>query len=481
MQAPLSHLPSTRSWLIAGGAALAGLGVAVVCAIGGPTAGVAVGALVAGALIFVYAPGVLFGFYLLIPFYKADMQAYFPIDLTLMLALANGLQIVPLVFDRQRRSISRWGFVFWGALLVVIMVGVLYAPDQSVAMRRLTNWVFLVCLPISAAALRVGSRPAYVHQLLWTLLGMGVVEVVLGLTLLSSTERLQVLGANTIAVSVAALLLPLLAALFALRSRAIVRLVLYVLIPASFVVALASGSRGPILMFAIVATIGTVAFVLKRRKVAWRPSRSIVALGLASIVVLTVTISQVPAQSLARFGFLFNFVEAGGATAGVDDSSLIRVYMFDAAFGLFEEHPLFGAGTAGFASLGPQDVGAPVSDGYPHNAALQFAAEHGLLGLTVVGGLLVLALLRRLPDDSSRALKYVLLFFVLCAMVSGDIFEDRTTWGLLMLILLIDVRAFAPSTLTAQAIATPTEGDGPGGSAGDPWGERGRDPTPSAI
>jgi O-antigen ligase len=273
-----------------------------------------------------------------------------------------------------------------------------------------------------------------------------------------------------------------LAGLIALRSRfTLVRLTVLVLIPASFVVAISSGSRGPIIMLGIVIVIAALLWVLRGRRMTWRPSGGILALGLASVVVLAFTVSQIPGESLQRFVSFSEFLQSGGTTTGVDNSSLTRVYLYDAALKLFEQHPVIGVGTAGYATLGPRVIGTGNTDEYPHNAVLQFAAEYGLVGLAIFSGLILLALFRPVPDDASRALKLLMLFFFFNAMVSGDVFDDRTLWGLVMLILLVDVRRAAiegdGARVTAVSYATVEDGTG----SGDPVGDGHHDPAPSAI
>ena len=87
--------------------------------------------LVLGAVMafgFAVMPGVLFAAYLLIPFYKAVVQPYSPIDITVLLALLNVLQIVPIILDRRPRHLSRVGIALWVALALLILAGALWAP-----------------------------------------------------------------------------------------------------------------------------------------------------------------------------------------------------------------------------------------------------------------------------------------------------------------------------------------------------------------
>ncbi len=112
--------------------------------------------------------------------------------------------------------------------------------------------------------------------------------------------------------------------------------------------------------------------------------------------------------------------------------------LFAYAGELWSHSPLIGAGTGGFQTLSPRALGA-AADAYPHNAVLQFAAEHGLLGVALFLVLVSIALLRRLPGRlTGPTVRAVFAFFLLNAMVSGDIFTDRETLGLMLLVLTIE-------------------------------------------
>ena len=75
-------------------------------------------------------PGVVFAAYLLIPFYKGAAQAYSAVDITLLLALLNAGQIIPVIMGRQRRGVSRPGIILWVAAAFLVLGGVLYSPDR---------------------------------------------------------------------------------------------------------------------------------------------------------------------------------------------------------------------------------------------------------------------------------------------------------------------------------------------------------------
>ncbi|MDP9119182.1 MAG: O-antigen ligase family protein, partial [Actinomycetota bacterium] len=391
----------------------------------------------------VFLPGTVFALYLLIPFYKGAAQEYSPIDLTVALSLLTMLQIVPLILDRRPHQISRAGLVLWPVLAVLLLIGTLYAPDQDLALARAINWGVLLFVPIGIGALRVGSEPRFVRQLLWTFFGMGVTIALLGLTQLSSLERLEVLGANTIAVAIGALLVPLLVVVFVSRQYALLSWIAAItLIPAAVIVSLASGSRGPLLVILILAVVGLIRWLRRIRSVDRRVLGLVAAVGVASIVVGSMAADSLPGESLERFTNFGEFVQRmleGDVNPGAGDaSSAVRVSLFGYAWTLFQENPLIGVGTAGFAALSPAALG-PEADVYPHNSVLQFGAEFGTLGLAIFVGFVFLAMTRLLPEAASRPVRALFLYFLLVGMVTGNVFEDRALWGLLLVVLFIDV------------------------------------------
>ncbi len=403
-------------------------------------------ALLLAALLTAYSPGVLFAAYLLVPpFYKGALQAYTPIDITVLLAVLNVLQIIPVVRDKRPRGVSLAGLILWIALAVLILAGVLYAPDQQIALGKAASWWALVCLPIIPAALRVGSKPRYLRQLVWALFALGVPMVIAGLAELSSARRLAPLGANTIEVGRAALLIPLIGVTFVLQHRSLTaRGIALLLIPPAILVAIASGSRGPLVAFLFVAVIGTFAFLPQIRLVNVRFIGVVAGVAVASVTIIAVAGSSLPGLSLERFTRLGDFIQSGlsgQVNSGAGDTSAeTRVRLFGLAVSLFEEHPVLGTGTDGFGVLSPRILGPTEGEAYPHNAVLQFAADFGLVGVVIVLSLVFLAFSRRLADgNASRAVRFAFLFFVLNAMVSRGVYEDRPTWGLMMLILLIEV------------------------------------------
>ena len=435
--------------------ACAAAGIAT--AVAGPAAAIALVVVALGAVAFAYAPGVLFAAYLLIPFYKGAVQPYSPIDITVLLAVANALQFIPLILDSRRLDVSRTAIVLWIALACLVLFGVLYAPDQNLAMSRATNYWVLVFVPLLAASLRVGSDPTFIRQLLWTFFGIAVATVVLGLVQMTGSRRLVVLGMNTIQTARVALLVPLLGVAFVWRQPwRPIRIVAIALIPAAILVAVASGSRGPLLALVVLATVAVARRLLEPRPMDWRLTGALAGVALASIVILPVAVPDVPAVSSERISGIGNVVENSllGTTDASGGESRLRLYGLGVAF--FEQQPIFGVGTSGFEALSPRLLGPRDADAYPHNALIQFGAEYGIVGIALFVGIVLLALRRKLPPGSAwSAIRVVFLFFLLNAMVSGNILEDRMLWGLLLLLLFAAVRVEAEAAFPLADGATP--------------------------
>jgi O-antigen ligase len=449
---------------------------AVVAVIAAATGIQAILALAAGVLILacaVYLPGVPLALYFLIPLYKGALQPFSPIDLTVLLAIANAAQVVPVLLEPRHRHISVAGLALWMGLAIVVLAGVLYAPDQTVALGRTIDAWALLFIPIVPAAIRVGSQERFLRQVVLTFLAAGIVTVVLGLAALTGSDRLRVFDTNTIWTGRAALLVPLLAMLFvpqvssiALRLAAVVASILAVL------VALASGSRGPLIALLLLGAIGFVRALASPRGIDRRALVLVVLFAVAGVAIVVSGAIDLPEASTARFvglgEFVGNALDAAPDAPVGDTSSQARVRLFGFALELFAEQPVTGAGTAGYPVLSPAAVGDFEANAYPHNAFLQVAAEHGLIGLVILGALVVLALTRRLPARTyGNAIRLLFAYFLLNAMVSGDVFDDRATWGLMMLILLMDI----PARQVDSGAVRPTgqESGGLGPAAPLPW------------
>lgn len=405
-------------------------------AMAGPEAVLLAVAGVLATVVFVRLPGVLLAAYLLIPVYKGFAQPYSPIDLTVLLAGLNMLQAVPLLSEGRLPRVSRVGVATWVALAGLVLFGVLYAPDQSLALARTANYWALVSLPLLPAAMRVASDPGSVRQFLWTFLGVGILTVGLGLARLTASQRLTVLNADTIDTARAALIVPILGVTFLWRDASrLLRGVVLVMVPSAFVVEVASGSRGPLLVLVVLGALGVARAILRPQRADWRVIGLAATGACAAVLVVSVVAPDLPSASTQRIGDLGQVLGSGwSGSSFVPQESRLVLYGF--AVSLFEDQPVIGTGTASYDTLSARHLDPQVAAAYPHNAVLQFAAEYGLIGLAVFLGIVLLALVRRQESGGAwNAIKWLMAYFLLNAFVSGNVLDERTLWGLLLLLL----------------------------------------------
>jgi hypothetical protein len=204
-----------------------------------------------------------------------------------------------------------------------------------------------------------------------------------------------------------------------------------------------------------------VRYFTRPQQVNWRATGAILASGVALVAVVLLTLQDLPGQSTQRFSLFADFVGnslSGDLNTAVGDtSSGTRVQLFGLAVTLFEDRPILGVGPAGFEALSPRYLSTIEAESYPHNAFLQFAAEYGLVGLTVFVVMLCLVVARSLPRGPAITTARILFaFWFGSGLVSGDVFGDRTFWGSLVLLLAIDVGRYAQPYLAHAPIAQPS-------------------------
>ena len=422
-----------------------------------------------GALVVAYrAPGAIFAAYLAIPFYKGGLQPYLPVDITLVLALLNMLQLLFLIRSLRRSPFSPpmrrrvlIALALWTAFSAPILFSVAYAVDTASALAKAANWLFLVFLPC-LAAIRIASDRRFVAQFLWGILVIGAAVTVTGMWLLPSVgawpnDRLRVFGNDTIRVGQAALLVPIVTAFYVVSTaNRVIRLISLGLIPFAVLVSAASGSRGPFLMLALSGILLAVRFSTTRFRrprpepVVVYPLRLIapVLIGLLMFFVLPISsiLSYVPSTSITRLESLSTivggFANQDHSKEAPDPSTAGRLIAYQFAEGMFSRKPVLGYGTGSFAWLVSHDeprLTWPQANAHPHNLILQTAAEYGVVGLMLLTLLLGGAFLRgvRLARDPAwNTIAVLLLFFLLCSMVSTEMLDNRMLWGLVLLTLM---------------------------------------------
>jgi O-antigen ligase len=261
---------------------------------------------------------------------------------------------------------------------------------------------------------------------------------------LSSSQRLVAFGASTIETSRTALLVPLIWVTFVLRQRGLLlRAIALLLIPGAVIVAVASGSRGPLLALVILGVIGAIRYLSRPGRMSWRLAGAIAGAILASVVVVSALGAALPSLSLNRFinleGFVGQIVGGNLDPSTVDTSIGERMILYRSAVAMIEERPVIGFGTGGFQAASPRFTGPP-DYAYPHNAFLQYGVEFGVVGVALFAAIVWLALARPFPRDHlGNAVRVASAFFLLNAMVSDDIYGGRPMWGLLALVFLISL------------------------------------------
>lgn len=432
----------------------------------------------AGALAAAYwFPGFIFAAYVSTPFYKAALQPHLPIDITVVLAFLAMLQIPILLSSvgRPRTPIAITGHVrrallIWLGLCLLIVFGVAYAPNMDWAMTAARDWVILTFLPI-LGMLRLTTDRRYMRQFLWGLVVMGAVVSMTGMWLLPQVgawpnDRLRVFGAHTIRVGQAALLLPIVSVSFVLRSaNPLLRLVSFGLIPFAMIVALSSGARGPLLMLAICCLVFSARrFILWKTRADDQPSLIAPLRVIVPGIILLLTIvllpmssvgSFIPQTSATRIESLSTII-SGVANQDLsdeapDDSTDGRLIAYQFAVRLIKESPIIGQGTTGFAALVPVKEHRllwPEPIGHPHNLVLEMAAEHGMVGLLILTLMTVVALRRgfRLGNDPEwNTVLILFVFFLLGAMVSTEMLDNRFMWAVAFLLLVAPDPALSPT------------------------------------
>jgi O-antigen ligase len=194
-------------------------------------------------------------------------------------------------------------------------------------------------------------------------------------------------------------------------------------VPAFLTGAVASGSRGGLLALLLTAVLaGPSIFGGGRKRGSAKPLLLVITLLGVGIAVKGGTIIEFVQQRFVTTTF------EQGYTSGRD-------VLFSMALDLWLQHPFLGTGINSFAEITNLGVGFP----YPHNLFLAVAAEGGVVGIA----LLVNALYQlrhefaRVPRGArsleSRIAAYCGIFVGAACMFSGDYYDARLMWILLLL------------------------------------------------
>ncbi|GAA4587647.1 O-antigen ligase [Actinoplanes octamycinicus] len=212
------------------------------------------------------------------------------------------------------------------------------------------------------------------------------------------------------------------------------RLIWLIPIPAFLFGAVASGSRGGIVALAMTAVIALLAI---------RPKLDFdrLAKPLGLLLVVGAVLVLVAGPSIAGF-VQSRFVEA---TIGQGYASQ-RDVLFRMALRIFLQRPILGTGVGGFSAV--TDLGP--GEKYVHNLPLSIAAEGGFAGLTllVVAWLGLWQAYSSVPKAErsleSRTAVYCGIFIGCTSLFSGDYYDARLMWILLLIAAVRPARVAAP-------------------------------------
>lgn len=355
-------------------------------------------------------------------FFKGSpLFAHFPVDLTVagvaltLLAIGSVGLISP---SRLRAGLPVLG------LAVVFLLGVgRYAADSyaTIKVERLYGITLVAAFGV-AVLLRTESR-----QKAWVRVQIGI-GVLLSIgavfspapTFISGDNALALEGSTTISAGRAAgvaVVGCLVLALIGTRHR----FALGVIGLSCTYPLLSSGSRGPV----AAAVLAVLLVALLAPAVALR---RVTRLTLTAVSIL-IGYYAIRSDTVGGIGRVTSTLFAGNFS---DTSSAARATLWRDAAGYIARHP-FGSGWGGlstrhgnFQLLGLDGLN------YPHNVLLEITAEAGwIAGAAAIAFLGIgLSRLRRASTEPYRAVLFgMAMFFVLNALVSGDVNDNRLMWA----------------------------------------------------
>jgi hypothetical protein len=185
-------------------------------------------------------------------------------------------------------------------------------------------------------------------------------------------------------------------------------------------VAVATGSRGPLLSFGLCLV---VLEVISRRyhRISLVPKWWLLgAVGVAGLLIVS---GLIPADPIQR---LYQFV-----SGGYDRSLSQRATLYDSGLRLLSEHP-FGIGIGGFSEHAILDLR------YPHNVFLEVGVELGwvpllcLLSLCIWSAWILFLVLKTECSWTTCLLAMMVVMSGINAMVTGDLNDNRMFFALIL-------------------------------------------------
>ena len=346
---------------------------------------------------------------------KADSRlAWFPVDLTLLTgAVLAG--VIAVRWLRGARLRSAGGPALLGAWFLTFIPGLFQAVDSPYGLQKIaTIFTFTLLSALAPLLLLEDDRdPVRVMNALAAFcLAITLGGLLGGGHEAQDAQRMQAFGAGTISLGRATGLLFTYAAIV-LAGDAPLPGVSFGIMGLAGVVALYSGSRGPIL-----AALAVLALLFGAGRM--RLGRSALRLAGAAVlfpVLLTASLSLAPKGSLARVAAFFHGQYGASET--------YRLNALHDSWQLVGEAP-WGVGWGGFATRVDPERG--VARQYPHNLLAEVTLESGwLCGAVTIAVLLAAtaAAWSRTQLPGGQVLFAGTVFYLINAMVSGDLNDNR--------------------------------------------------------
>lgn len=366
--------------------------------------------------------GFVFAGFLSAGYFKGDPRfAWLPIDLTVLFASLTIVCMFGAFFKQGRTVHKNLIWLLW--LFALFAVPIFWTQWNAYATEKVQRFYTLTMLAALAPFFLIRTKEDLRRFLsALTLLGVilssnAAVELV---TSGGSIDRLTSFGSNTIALGRGAGMAFVWIAVLALDRR-IGALIGIGALGFLGVVMLASGSRGPLLAAMIGLLLLCLFYYWRNRKTAMR--FLVVLLFVSTVFGYGMTLA--PPQSIDRITSAFQ--------GKVDTSAQDRIDAYNLSWDHIQDSPQ-GLGWGGFASK--IDFWNGESRQYPHNILLEVFLEEGwLAGLFFLGMLVkvVVHALFRASSPETRALFAMLLFFVINALVSGDLNDNKELFAFLAL------------------------------------------------
>lgn len=368
------------------------------------------------------------------------------IDLTILAAaLVAVFMFVSAVADGSPTKYTLLPFALWTALIPTIATAY---PSQYGNTKVIT--LFTVTLLLAISPFFLLRKPEQRRAFLYGIVAAGTISAVDALTGGAQQPellgRISAEGADTIGTARLAMAGAIALVVIAISpgTRKRVRIITLSWGGVLAVVALMTGSRGPVLAAAL-SILVAVALAPAFKKYRMRALGGVVVMG-------AVALFFVAREGNAGYARILAFLS--GET---DGSTGARQILWDAAWGGIRQSAT-GYGWGSFAALGG-------ANSYPHNLLLEVAFEAGVIAAVVVGLVLTFALIvsmRRATDWIGVAFFALLVFSVFNAMVSSDINGSRllvvvlfATWAVPKLVTQNDAAPGAPATKATPAPQRP--------------------------